>query len=253
MKKKLAILIMLVGIICIGGGAFMTLTSPKEDKKPADETEKNEDKDKENSDQNEETTGNPNAATVKAYSDYTGYSITMNTSITTASGTNGVTINGVVDKTSGVISATVINETSTEYSFYDTKNAVEYYSLDNEQWSKTPNTNMTIPDFSLVIDKIKTDSTITKNESGDYSYNNSVMDGETKYENANITVTFDDNGYLLRVIYNLTSNGAVGDNLSYVITYDFSQINSIDAVSVPEEVVSGATEGTDSSTIKFIV
>ncbi len=250
MKKKLAILIMLVGIICIGGGAFMTLTSPKEEQKPADE---NEDKDKENSDKNEGTTVNPNATSVKDYSDYTGYSITMNTSITTASGTNGVTISGVVDKTSGVISATVVNEESTKYKLYDTKNAIEYYSLDNVNWFKTSNTDMTIPDFSLVIDKIKTDSTITKNESGDYSYNNNVMDGETKYENANITVTFDDNGYLVRVIYNLTSNGAVGDNLSYAITYDFSQINSIETVSIPDEVVSGATEGTDSSTIKFIV
>lgn len=240
--KKIGILIMLVGLITLASGGYLFL---------------NDDGDKQDTPKEEDVDVKPyggkdigvNKDTFKSYSEYTNYDLTITSTSTT--GGNTVEVNAVnkVDVKNSIIKTDTTILDTTSYYYYDVVNKLEYYSYDNVKWEKNANLEMALPDFSAIIDSVKNaDDPIIAGD-GSYQITSNIVENGVTHENVSINVAFTSDGYLYDIYYTITDTT---NNTEVTVDYTFSNINSIGDIVIPNEIVTGATQGSATSSIYFL-
>lgn len=238
--KKVGVLIMLVGFVALAGGGYLFLTDDGDKK----ETSKQENT--ENKEENKITEFNE--STIKSYSEYTNYDLTVSLTSTTGENKIEISTNNKVDVKSNIIQTITTMSDAMSYYYYDVVNKLEYYSFDNVKWEKNTNMEMSMPDFSVIIDRVKNLNNVTKVGEGLYQLTNNIVEDGVTQENVLINVSFTSDGYLSSVSY--TINDTVS-NTSTTTRYIFSSINTIGDVLIPNEIVNGAIQGSATSKIDF--
>ena len=236
--KKNGILIMLVGLVALVGGGYLFLTSDGDEK----ETPKQENKEEENK------TSEFNESMIKSYSEYANYNLTISSMATTGETTVEVNTNNRIDVKNSIIQTITVLSDVTSYYYYDITNKLEYYSSDNVKWEKNTNTTMALPDFSVIIDNVKNLNNVTKVGEGIYQLTSNIMEGDVTLQNVTINVTFTNEGYLSNISYMITD---ATTNTTVTTNYIFSSVNVVGDVLLPNEIVTGATQGSATSKIDF--
>lgn len=239
-SKFLPIFMCVVGVICLGIGVFLTLTSDDDSSNKNDgtvEENKNTDKDKENTD-----TG----MIIKDFVDYTKYDMNATISMTSEGESMELTENGRFDTLNNVYYSEASILGMTVYSYYDVNNHLIYSSSDKTAWEKETDNEISLPVFpGTVIGKVKTNEGVTDLGNGKYSLTMDTLelpDMEEYSGKVPTTVTFDSNGYLTEIVLNMTSIVAEEGITSSTMTYKFSNVNTEDSVTIPEDVINNAVE-----------
>ncbi len=233
-SKFLPIFMVIVGVICLGIGVFLTLTSE-------------EDASNKNSGTVEENKENNNTvASIKDFVDYTKYDMNATISMTSEGVTMDITENGRFDTLNNVYYSEGTVFGITVYSYYDINNHLVYSSSDKLEWEKETDNEISLPVFpGTVIGKVKTNEGVTDLGNGKYSLTMDTLelpDMEEYSGKVPTTVTFDSNGYLTEIVLDMTFVMAEDGVTSSVVTYKFSNVNSGDSVTIPDDVVTNAVE-----------
>lgn len=129
---------------------------------------------------------------------------------------------------------------TSQYIYYDIFNGMHYISNDNNNWLKNVNEEVSLPNYSAIFNKIKSNVGVTSSGNGQFSFNYTFILSRTVYNNVPTVVNFDKNGFLKKISYNLS--GLVSGVKEYTITYEFSNVNQLGSVEIPDDVVNNATE-----------
>lgn len=256
-KKKsntLAIIICIIGVICLGIGVFLTVTNGNSEDTPVNESGNNTNNSNSNNNNNANNNNNTNTSVslenIKNYIEYNNFE--MKTTVRLVS--TDMTIDMVEDGKYDALNNVYFAETSVwgmyNYEYYDINNHVIYSSEDKTVWSKETDEEIVFPTYpNNVISKVKANDGVTDLGNGSYSLNVDAsvlpdMDGMSG--DVPTTATFDSNGYLTKVVFDLKSLSDDTEGISeYSITLEFSNVNGVGTVSIPEDVVSGATEDSE--------
>lgn len=244
MKRVIAIIMILVGVTCLGVGGYLNFmtgendsdTSTKEDNGSPNNTKVNDDSLK--------------LTDVKDYSEYSNYNLKMVASITSAGNTVQISSDGSVDAKNKIINTSLTSMGVTQYVYYDFNNQLQYYSSDNNTWEKNVNTGTNLPDFTNLITKIKSSDGVVKNDSGEYSYNSDLVVSGVNYTGVKTIAKFTNDGYLSKISYEFPNVDETIEN--YVITYEFSSINKVGDITIPETIVNGSVQGNVTLDISYV-
>ena len=134
----------------------------------------------------------------------------------------------------------------TVYSYYDITNHLIYSSSDKTAWEKETDNEISLPVFpGTVIGKVKTNEGVTDLGNGKYSLTMDTLELPDMEESSGkipTTVTFDSNGYLTEIVLDMTSIVAEEGITSSTMTYKFSNVNTGDSVTIPEDVINNAVD-----------
>ncbi len=241
--KKTGVLIILVALVALAGGGYFFLTKNGDNKDTPKQQENNENKEEEiNSSEFKEKT-------IKEYSDYTNYDLAISSVASTGETTIEVNTNNHIDvKNNTIQTVTTLSNGTMSYYYYDIANKLEYYSSDNVKWEKNTNAEMTLPDFSKVIEYVKTLDNVAMIGGKTYQFTSNIVEGNTTLSNVLISVTFTNDGYISNISYAVTD---ATTNTNIATNYTFSSFNKESDVVVPTEIVNGATQGAATSKIDF--
>ena len=171
---------------------------------------------------------------VREFSEYRNF--TLNYTATDGSNTAAYKVD--VDLINKKAYVTVTEGLVYKYIYFDFISNVQYFSVDNVTWFKSTNAQVSLPNYENVIDEIKNNTDIVDNGNGQFAFRSSVKAFDNLFNNVPVTVNFNNNGFMSKVVYDLTEvdKGSV--------TYEFNNINGLNNVEIPTNVVNKATETT---------
>ncbi len=237
MKRKLAVFMILVGVVCLGGGCALMFVQDDNVAEKTDTDVGNQEKVISESD-------------LKEYTTYDNYQLQMSVSVTSENNTLETNNVSIIDVKNKIINTTITAMGTSEYIYFDLNNKIEYYSNDQNSWNKNVNDTMNLPDFSKIITKVKNLEGISKTGNGSYNYVTSVTTDTGTFENIPVVVTFSNDGYIKSISYDLSSTDTSLSN--YVISYFFTDVNKNSDVVIPQNIIDNATAGTETTTISYI-
>lgn len=239
-NKTLPIILCFIGVICLGIGIFLSLTSEEES------SDKNNGTVEENKDKEENKENNNTAISIKDFVDYTKYDMNATMSMASEGVTMDAVENGRFDTLNNVYYSEATVFGMTVYSYYDINNHLIYSSSDKLEWEKETDNEISLPVFpGTVIGKVKNNEGVTDLGNGKYSLTMDTLelpDMEEYSGKIPTTVTFDSNGYLSEIVLDMTAIYAEDGVTSSTVTYKFSNVNSGDSVTIPADVVNNAVE-----------
>ena len=68
----------------------------------------------------------------------------------------------MIDVKNNIIQTNTTIPNAMNYYYYDLTNKLEYYSSDNVKWEKNTNLEMVLPDFSNIIERVKSLDNVDK-------------------------------------------------------------------------------------------
>lgn len=244
-KNKLWLLISLIGIVCLGIGGYLILN----DNNDLSDNETNNTSNNNQNTDNNQASGKFTVDTIKDFSSYKNFKIKITDKVS-ASGINiEMVTDSTVDMSNKIIKASISTLGFTEEAYYDLNNKMGYYSSDGVSWEKNINEEVELPNYSDMINKVKTDSSIKNDGSGEFSFTTTFTEEGELYENVPVTISFDENGYLKKITYDLSNVSE--EYSSFTCVYEFDSVNTVGNVTIPNNIVTGAIQGTSNTTISF--
>ena len=240
-NRVIALVICAVGLICLIIGVVMFLTEGDEK-----ETSGNEEPGVvEDNNSNYSITVND----VKDFSEYENYNVDVTYDLASNGNEYTLNYNADVDMINSNIKATIVKADSNQYIYYDINNKMHYISDDEVAWEKNTNNKAGLPDYSSVISKVKEDSNVENRGNGQFYFETALIVSVTLYNSVPTTVTFDSNGFLKEITYDLS--GMIDGMEKYIRTYKFNNVNQNGNVSIPNDVINNATETTNVEMLDF--
>lgn len=137
-----------------------------------------------------------------------------------------------------------------KYVYYDLNNNMHYISSDSSKvWGKNTNNRAKLPNFDGVITAIKDNHDITDEGNGVFSYKTELVVNGELYSDVDVNASFDNNGYLKNLTYDLSDS--IEGVVKYILTYDFSDVNKLGDVTIPDDVINNSEDTLEVVTIDF--
>ena len=119
MKRKLAVFMILVGVVCLGGGCALMFVQDDNVAEKTDTDVGNQEKVISESD-------------LKEYTTYDNYQLQMSVSVTSENNTLETNNVSIIDVKNKIINTTITAMGTSEYIYFDLNNKIEYYSNDQQ-------------------------------------------------------------------------------------------------------------------------
>lgn len=241
-SKFFPIFLCIVGIISLILGIILTVLDSKKG------NNFNEDSVVTNENQDNDTNKNEfSKKNIKNEDFYLGFEVVITSNFTSMDGAFHRVVNGQFDKMRNVyyFEYDYTNNNGLEdkmYKYVDCNNKNVYYSSDNKTWQKEVGSEAICPSFPFeVIEKVRENDDVKYIGNRKYSLvmptseiedlSDFQFDGDVP-----VTVTFDEDGFLISIVVDLS--GAVGDTSinGNKLTYEFNDINGT-VVIIPEDIL----------------
>ena len=182
---------------------------------------------------------------IKEFSNYRNYSVKKSEVVGSVSAISTAD----VDTINKVMNSSLNFYSSTRYIYYDLFNQMHYISDDNENWFKNENTVVSLPDYSIVINRVKSNVDVTDDGNGQFSFTSSAKVFGKLYNGIPTVVNFDKNGFLVKIKYDLSK--LEEDGTESFVLHEFTNINRLGNLEIPENIIEKAIETEEVATIDF--
>ena len=161
----------------------------------------------------------------------------------------GVSNSVDVDIINKIMSASLTQGYITMYTYYDLSSQMHYFSSNGIDWSKNVNNQVKLPNYSSIINKVKSGAGVINKGNGQFHLTTTARLFSTVYDNVNTIVYFDNDGFLKAIAYDLS--GTIVSDDTYVVSYQFSNVNQLSKVEIPNNVINSATDSSFVVGIEF--
>ena len=244
--KVVAFLLCGLGGLCLIIGVILNVTSNNKDVEPPHFNQDNNNINNNNNNEDNKVEEEVDDGVYRKFSSYKNFELTSNINMINGTQSFDIVERNKYDMVSNLFYVETDFMGTLGYEYHDFDSKLVYSSIDNETWIKYVDSNMSSPHFlSNIIDRIEKNEDVTLLSENSYMLNidiATIPDTDGYVGVVPTVVVFDIKGFLTDIEFDFSSLTPIGDVIITKVTYKLSNINQVDSISIPREVLFGAVE-----------